>query len=115
MHAFAAHRRPCYRTTRSTSYGQLTCGWRSRDVRPARSRHSPWCVPSVVVPWPPGCEMAPTAAARPGHHNLPAQATTLIGRDQEVASLGELVLRGDGRLTTLTGVGGCGKTRLALG
>ena len=73
------------------------------------------CSTRAVVPWPPGFEMAPRAAARHGRHNLPAQATALIGRDQEVASLRELVLRGGGRLTTLTGVGGCGKTRLAMG
>src|SRR5438270_3721802 len=49
-----------------------------------------------------------------GHHNLPASGTALVGRDQDVASLSRLVLGGEGRLVTLTGVGGCGKTRLAI-
>ena len=44
--------------------------------------------------------------------NLPAQATSFIGRDSEVKELSELV--GAHRLVTLTGVGGVGKTRLAL-
>jgi predicted ATPase len=47
-------------------------------------------------------------------HNLPAQHTTIIGRDDDAARVGELVLRSSGRLVTLTGTGGCGKTRLAL-
>jgi predicted ATPase/class 3 adenylate cyclase len=47
-----------------------------------------------------------------GRHNLPVQRTRLIGRDDEVARVAELV-RGH-RLVTLTGVGGCGKSRLAL-
>ena len=45
-------------------------------------------------------------------NNLPRQATTFVGREAEIASLSELVCRSS--LVTLTGVGGVGKTRLAL-
>src|SRR5207245_7722395 len=38
-----------------------------------------------------------------------------VGRDREVADLRQLLLTDHGRLVTLSGVGGCGKTRLALG
>ena len=44
--------------------------------------------------------------------NLPAQTTSFIGREAEVAELGALVQAH--RLVTLTGVGGVGKTRLAV-
>jgi predicted ATPase len=68
-------------------------------------------------------------------HNLPIQLTSFIGRDQELAELRTLLLPtpggrrgqplvsgerfaasfgGEGGLLTLTGAGGCGKTRLAL-
>jgi non-specific serine/threonine protein kinase len=46
--------------------------------------------------------------------NLPAPRTPLIGREQAVASLGRLIVEHPGRLVTLTGIGGGGKTRLAL-
>jgi predicted ATPase/class 3 adenylate cyclase len=45
-------------------------------------------------------------------HNLPEQRTTFFGRSAETEQI-ELLLR-TGRLVTLHGVGGCGKTRLAL-
>ncbi len=45
--------------------------------------------------------------------NLPTVRTELIGRNADVDALSELVTRE--RLVTLTGVGGVGKTRLALG
>jgi predicted ATPase/class 3 adenylate cyclase len=47
-------------------------------------------------------------------HNLPAQASPLIGRERELRAVRDLVLRQSARLVTLTGPGGTGKTRLAL-
>lgn len=44
--------------------------------------------------------------------NLPAQLSSFVGRDQDVASLRLELARQ--RLITLTGSGGCGKTRLAF-
>ena len=46
--------------------------------------------------------------------NLPAQLTTLIGREREVTAVRDLLQRSDARLVTLTGTGGIGKTRLGL-
>jgi hypothetical protein len=44
--------------------------------------------------------------------NLPISATTFVARVGEIERVTELL--GDGRLLTLSGSGGCGKTRLAL-
>jgi predicted ATPase/DNA-binding winged helix-turn-helix (wHTH) protein len=46
--------------------------------------------------------------------SIPVQRTGLVGREKEVASAKELLLRQDVRLVTVTGPGGIGKTRLAL-
>ena len=53
-------------------------------------------------------------AVRTPASNLLAPRTALIGREREVAALGDLVGQGEARLVTLTGVGGVGKTRVAL-
>lgn len=45
-------------------------------------------------------------------HNLPVQLTPFIGRQREIAEVKQLLA--GMRLITLTGPGGCGKTRLAL-
>jgi predicted ATPase/class 3 adenylate cyclase len=45
-------------------------------------------------------------------NNLPTQLTSFLGRQHEIAEASQLLA--DGRLLTLTGPGGTGKTRLAL-
>ena len=47
-------------------------------------------------------------------HNLPADLTSFVGREEELASLAELLCDPIVRLVTLSGPGGSGKTRLAL-
>lgn len=48
-------------------------------------------------------------------HNLPQTATRFVGRSRQITAIRELLLaREGGRLLTLTGPGGNGKTRLAL-
>ena len=51
------------------------------------------------------------ALTRPGHH-LPRQITRLIGRENEISRVVEMIW--EYPLVTLTGPGGVGKTRLAL-
>jgi predicted ATPase/DNA-binding SARP family transcriptional activator len=63
-------------------------------------------VPSVEAPR----EQAATAPTV--HHNLPSPITSFVGRGREVAEVARLLETA--RLLTLTGPGGCGKTRLAL-
>ena len=54
----------------------------------------------------------PLASLDSRRHNLPVQLTRLIGRERELGSLAEAL--GRHRLVTLTGIGGVGKTRIAL-
>jgi predicted ATPase/class 3 adenylate cyclase len=55
----------------------------------------------------------PAPRTAPGaRHNLPKAISSFIGRDRDVAELAELLETA--RLVTLTGPGGCGKTRLAI-
>ncbi|MFN8515060.1 MAG: BTAD domain-containing putative transcriptional regulator [Chloroflexia bacterium] len=57
---------------------------------------------------------------RPARHNLPAALTSFVGREQEVATVAGLLTGSPAapvprpRLVTLLGIGGTGKTRLAL-
>ncbi|GAA2271315.1 hypothetical protein GCM10010149_11240 [Nonomuraea roseoviolacea subsp. roseoviolacea] len=56
--------------------------------------------------------MTAGATTRRAEGNLPAELTSFVGRRQELAEARRLLSAG--RLLTLTGVGGVGKTRLAL-
>jgi predicted ATPase/DNA-binding CsgD family transcriptional regulator/Tfp pilus assembly protein PilF len=51
-------------------------------------------------------------ARLPRRHNLPAYASTFVGRGREIDEIGAALV--GQRLVTLTGAGGIGKTRLAL-
>jgi predicted ATPase/class 3 adenylate cyclase len=46
--------------------------------------------------------------------SLPVPATALLGRDADLARLGDLIRQPDVRLVSLVGPGGAGKTRLAI-
>jgi predicted ATPase len=46
------------------------------------------------------------------HDNLPGEVTSFVGRTEELAGIKQLL--GQFRLVTLTGIGGVGKTRLAV-
>src|SRR6266699_5935634 len=50
--------------------------------------------------------------ARPVRSRLPRPRTSFVGREYEIAEARNLLQ--DSRLLTLTGPGGCGKTRLAI-
>lgn len=47
-------------------------------------------------------------------HNLAEDLSPLVGREKEITEIERLLSRRDLRLLTLTGIGGTGKTRLAL-
>jgi non-specific serine/threonine protein kinase len=56
---------------------------------------------------------SPSGTPKPqSKNNLPHQLTSFIGRETEIAEIRTLL--GRARLLTLTGSGGCGKTRLAI-
>jgi len=57
-------------------------------------------------------EFGPLRAAGALATNLPLQVTSFIGRSEDLTAVSELLAKS--RLVTLTGVGGVGKTRLAL-
>jgi len=67
--------------------------WRLRAVEPAEA------------------EPAPRSPERPPH-NLPSELSSFVGREEELTEVKRLLE--NNRLLTLTGSGGCGKTRLAL-
>jgi predicted ATPase/transcriptional regulator with XRE-family HTH domain len=59
-------------------------------------------------------EPSSTPTSAPTTSNLPAPATGLVGRSDEIARVLSLLREPTCRLVTLTGPGGMGKTRLAL-
>jgi class 3 adenylate cyclase len=99
--------------TSSLVASTLPTGVRSRDLGPhrlkdlARPEHLFQLeIDGLPTEFPP----LRTLDARP--NNLPTQLTSFVGREADIAAVGELLDRA--RLVTLTGPGGTGKTRLAL-
>jgi non-specific serine/threonine protein kinase len=74
-------------------------------------RHEPWldggASPSPAQP----SEVA--GIAEDEHHNLPAEPNAFIGRGEDIAAITALIESG-ARLVTITGLGGSGKSRLAV-
>jgi predicted ATPase/DNA-binding SARP family transcriptional activator len=111
----AAHMRALYRAGRQgealDSYGDL----RERLVEELGVDPSPElaALHRAILEQNPALDVAPAPAAarRVPRTNLPAELTELVGRDEAVAAVDALVA--GGRLVTLTGFGGVGKTRLA--
>jgi hypothetical protein len=71
--------------------------------------------PRALVPGAPGLaagRLPPLRSLEVAAHNLPIQLTGFIRRAEEMAEVRQQL--SEGRLVTLTGAGGCGKTRLAL-
>ena len=66
--------------------------------------------PELAVP----DALAPARSRARARANLPAQPTSLIGREREIREVTDLLQRPEVRLVTLTGTGGTGKTRLAI-
>ena len=67
-------------------------------------------MPVTGIPPQEGEALSPAQGAR--RHNLPLERTSFIGREREALEVKRLLAMT--RLLTLTGAGGCGKTRLAL-
>ncbi|HQT86058.1 MULTISPECIES: hypothetical protein [Acidiphilium] len=59
-------------------------------------------------------DFPPPRSLDSGPHNLPLLSNLCIGRNQELAVLGELLDHHRHRLISIVGLGGIGKTRLAL-
>jgi predicted ATPase/tRNA A-37 threonylcarbamoyl transferase component Bud32 len=57
-------------------------------------------------------EIVTKISSGPGKHNLPVQLTSFVGREKEIEEIRSLL--NEHRLVTITGAGGCGKTRLAI-
>ena len=69
---------------------------------------------SAVPPSLPTQEPVIEPAWQRPRHNLPVQATSFVGREEDIVTITERLWNPDCRLLTLVGPGGMGKTRLAL-
>ena len=77
-----------------------------------QGRHQPVAVPALPAPQPQPQPQPAMEKRQPT--NLPGELTPLIGRAQEIAQVRALLLEERQRLVTIVGMGGQGKTRLAL-
>ncbi|MFN8474704.1 MAG: tetratricopeptide repeat protein [Anaerolineae bacterium] len=86
---------------------------RDLGLRRLRDLSVPEHIYQVIVPGLP-TEFPPLRTLDVRPNNLPAQLTTLVGRERETAAIANLLARERVRLVTLIGAGGAGKTRVGL-
>lgn len=70
--------------------------------------------PPPAAPGPTNVADRPALATRFRFDNLPVPMTSLVGRETDIARVGQILSRPATRLLSLVGPGGCGKTRLAI-
>jgi predicted ATPase/DNA-binding SARP family transcriptional activator/TolA-binding protein len=87
-----------------------------RDERPGNTQRLRPDSEEAAPVEPPGpalsAALPPLPALETPRNNLPATPTSFIGRNREITQISDLLA--EHSLVTLTGTGGCGKTRLAL-
>jgi predicted ATPase/DNA-binding SARP family transcriptional activator len=110
----AAHLRALYRAGRQSEALDSYADLRTRLADELGLEPGPELVSlhQAILEQDPALDPVPTAPRARPRTNLPAPLTELIGRDAAVSTLTAMVHKG--RLVTLTGSGGVGKTRLAI-
>ena len=85
-------------------------GWRNLGEHRLKDLNRPQRLYQLEIPGLPS-DFPPLKSIDVFPNNLPNQITSFIGREQEMAEIKDLLFKT--HLLTLTGAGGCGKTRLA--
>lgn len=96
-----------YRQTAETRTGGLEA---AMEIKALHALHEKILAGELALPENPASQ--PSSPETIHSNNLPVSRTSFIGREKEISEVKDLLRRN--RLLTLTGVGGAGKTRLAL-
>ncbi|WP_426572504.1 hypothetical protein [Aquihabitans sp. McL0605] len=102
----------CSQATEEQAHDRLPKGISLRDLGLHRLRDIATAEHVYQVVHPDLPDEFPPLRSLGVRQNLPSPRTTLVGREADVLAVAQHLVAG--RLVTLTGVGGCGKTRLAI-